>query len=91
MDYILNTLSFKQINSWKELDGKVVAVVHLEQKGKEDPKDQLDLMEQRVNMEKKDNQEILDGKVNQDRKETQECQDVMEQMVKMEIQDQKET
>ena len=41
--------------------------------------------------EKEDNQEILDGKVNQDQKETQEYQDVMEQMVKMEIQDQKET
>ena len=44
-----------------------------------------------MKVEKKDNQGILDGKVNQDRKETQECQDVMEQMVKMEIQDQKET
>ena len=40
IDY-MNSLSFKQINSWKELDDKMVAVVYLDQKGIEEHQDQM--------------------------------------------------
>ena len=38
MDYIVS-LSFEQINFWKELDDKMVAIVHLEKKGLEEHQD----------------------------------------------------
>ena len=38
VDY-MHSLFFNQINSWKELDDKIVAVVHLDQKGIEEHQD----------------------------------------------------
>ena len=45
---------FKQINSWKELDDKMVAVVHLDHKGIEEHRDWMGLMGQRVKRETQD-------------------------------------
>ena len=45
---------FKQINSWKEPDDKMVAVVHLDQKGIEEHRDWMGLMGQRVKRETQD-------------------------------------
>ena len=39
---------FKQVNSCKELDDKMVAIVHLDQKGLKEHRDLLGEMEQRV-------------------------------------------
>ena len=49
---------FKQINSWKELDDKMVAFVHLDQKGIEEHQDWMGLMEQRVKRETQDHMGI---------------------------------
>ena len=40
LDY-MNSFTFKQISSWKELDDKMFAIVHLEKKGIEEPRDQM--------------------------------------------------
>ena len=35
----MDLLLFKQINSWKELDDKIVAIAYLDQKGLEEHQD----------------------------------------------------
>ena len=42
----MNSSLSKQINSWKELDDKVIVNVHLDQKGLEEHQDWMGIMEQ---------------------------------------------
>ena len=68
----MNSLLFKQTNSWKELDDKMIAFVHLEKKGLEEHRDWMAKMEQRVN------RETLGHKGRGVKKERKDCQELKE-------------
>ena len=50
-DY-MNSLLSKQTNSWKDLDDKMIAIVHLDQKGIGENRGWMGIMEQSVKKEK---------------------------------------